>query len=178
MLNKTCRIIISSIKIMIIVITLMFAQSSVFVVENTIENSNLNKISNLTTMALKVEEFEANDLYSVIDTYTGDLTGYVFNCPLCGGTLGCLPSYNIRDGKDYYDDISYGRVKIVASSSRLSCGSIVRFNSNRVSDKPVVAIVLDRGVRGNSLDLLSPNLDYAKVVGRSSITYDVLRKGW
>ena len=42
----------------------------------------------------------------------------------------------------------------------------------------VYAIVLDRGVRGNALDLLSSDLDYALTLGRSVITYDVLREGW
>ena len=44
--------------------------------------------------------------------------------------------------------------------------------------QPVLAIVLDRGVHGNSLDLLTESLDAARVVGRSSITYDVLREGY
>lgn len=178
MVKKIFKTSLRSIQIFIIVFMFVFIKSSVFTVENVVENSNLNKVANLTTMALKVEEFEANNLYSVKDTFTGDLTGYVFNCPLCGGTLGCLPSYNIKDGRDYYDDSVYGRVNIVASSSRLACGTIVRFSNSRISSEPVIAIVLDRGVTGNSLDLLSPTLDYAKYVGRSSITYDVLRKGW
>lgn len=178
MLKKIDKYFIKPIQIFCVVFVFIFAKSSVFITEDKIENSNINKVANLTTMALKVEEFESNNLYSAKDTYTGDLTGYVFNCPLCGGTLGCLSSYNIRDGRDYYDDANYGRVKIVASSSRLACGTIVRFNSSRISNEPVIAIVLDRGVTGNSLDLLSPNLDYAKMVGRSSITYDILRKGW
>ena len=90
-----------------------------------------------------------------------------------------MPSYNIRDGKDYYVDDTYKKVKIVASSKNLPCGSIVRFESSRISPDPVIAIVLDRGVRGNALDLLSPSEEYARTnVGRSTITYDVLRLGW
>ena len=61
----------------------------------------------------------------------------------------------------------------------MPCGSIVRIYSNRISEEPTIAIVLDRGVRGNALDLLSPNLEYAySKVGRSVITYDVLRFGY
>ena len=103
----------------------------------------------------------------------------MYNCPLCSGKLACLSSYDITDGKNTYYDAEYGEVNIVASSKNLPCGSIVTFNSSRISDEKVVAIVLDRGVRGNALDFLSPSLDYAyNNIGRSSITYDVLRSGW
>ncbi len=168
------------IKLLIIIVIAIIIKSSSLVLEDVkVENENVNKVVNLSTMALKAEEFEDNDLYRSIDTFSGDLTGYTFDCPLCGGTLACKRDYNIRDGKDYYDDEQYKRVKIVASSSNLPCGSIVRFNLPNISDEPVIAIVLDRGVRGNNLDLLSPDEQYARTyVGRKSITYDVLRKGW
>ena len=43
----------------------------------------------------------------------------------------------------------------------------------------MTAIVLDRGVLGTDIDLLSPSEDYARqYVGRHKITYDVLRNGW
>ena len=83
------------------------------------------------------------------------------------------------DGTTKYTDVKYGEVNIVASSSNLPCGSIVSFYSDRVGEGRIVAIVLDRGVRGNSLDLLTPSEEYAsKYIGRSKITYDVLRSGW
>ena len=155
------------------------AKSSTNVEVAKVENENVNKTINLSTMALKVIEVEKNLKFTAIDTYTGDLTGYVYNCPLCNGTLACKPSYNIKDGTNTYVDDEYGEVYIVASSKNLPCGSIVSFYSNRISDDKIVAIVLDRGVTGNSLDFLSPSLSYAyDNIGRSSITYDVLRSGW
>ena len=160
-------------------ILLFIAKSSTNVEVAKVENENVNKTINLSTMALKVIEVEKNLKFTAIDTYTGDLTGYVYNCPLCNGTLACKPSYNIKDGTNTYVDDEYGEVYIVASSKNLPCGSIVSFYSNRISDDKIVAIVLDRGVTGNSLDFLSPSLSYAyDNIGRSSITYDVLRSGW
>ena len=97
---------------------------------------------------------------------------------MCSGRLACLPKYNVLDGTETYDDLSYGNVKIVASSKNLPCGSIVRLNKTKLSDEPVLAIVLDRGVLGNDLDLLTSNEAYAYQVGRSTVTYDVLRNGW
>lgn len=167
------------VRISIIILLLIISKASINVFEKEVENDNINKTINLSTMALKVIEVNSEDLYNSIDSYTGDLTGYVYNCPLCNGSLACSPNYNIRDGKTTYEDKDYGTVKIVASSKNLPCGSIVRFNSKRVSEEPVIAIVLDRGVRGNALDLLVPTISYAyDVIGRSTINYEVLRNGW
>lgn len=174
------KIIGLSLKLIIVCFIVFMINSSTLVYEEIkVKNENVNKVVNLSTMALKIEEIEINNIYSAKDTYTGDLTGYTFDCPLCGGTLACKSSYNIRDGRDYYVDETYKTVKIVASSKNLPCGSIVRFNVPSISPEPILAIVLDRGVRGNNLDLLSPSDEYARtMVGRKSITYDVLRKGW
>ena len=175
-MKRVCLKIIQSI---IIILFVLLSSSYVYKIESKSYSDNANKTVNLSTMALKIEEFKEDDIYGAKDTFTGDLTGYVFNCPLCNGTLGCLRSYDITDGKTTYYDEIYGEVRIVASSKNLPCGSIIRFSSKRISDEPIIAIVLDRGVRGNSLDLLSENLDYAySTVGRSVITYDVLREGW
>jgi len=179
MKNNILLIINKTIRTLIVITFIVLLSSSTTVLETTVNNENENKNVNLSTMALKVIENESNNLYSAKDTYTGDLTGYVFNCPLCNGTLACKAGYNIKDGTTTYPDKDYGNVKIVASSKNLSCGTIIRFDSKRISEDPVIAIVLDRGVLGNDIDFLSPNLDYAlNSVGRSSITYDVLREGW
>ena len=166
------------IRTMIIILFVMLSSNYVHVIENKTYSSNTNKNVNLSTMALKLEEIIENDLFSAKDTYTGDLTGYVYNCPLCTGQLACKWRYDVTDGKTTYPDETYGEVRIVASSKNLPCGTIVRFNTKRLSDKPVLAIVLDRGVRGNALDLLSKDVEFALNLGRSVITYDVLREGW
>ncbi len=157
----------------------LLANASTNFVETKFQNAATNRTINLSTMALKLEEDIKNDLYSAKDTFTGDLTGYSADCPLCGGTLACKPSYYVLDGTDtYYDDV-YGQVRIVASSKNLPCGSIVRFQHSGLSSEPIIAIVLDRGVLGNDLDLLTPSEGYAlRYVGRRSVTYDVLRQGW
>lgn len=163
----------------IIVIMLFVAKSSCNSFELRTTSDATNRTINLSTMAMKLEEDIRNDLYSAKDTYTGDLTGYNADCPLCGGTLSCKPSYYIKDGTDTYPDPVYGTVRIVASSKNLPCGTIVRFGLSSLSQDPIIAIVLDRGVLGNDLDLLTPNEYFARhYVGRKSITYDILRQGW
>lgn len=113
-------------------------------------------------------------------TLSGSLTGYAADCPQCNGTLACMPKYNVyKNNVVTYNDKGYGNVRIVASSKNLPCGSIIRFNSSRISSAPVYAIVLDRGVTGNNIDLLVESEAKAyKNVGRSKITYEVLRSGW
>ena len=167
------------VQIVVIVALVVVVDSSNTKVEMRVLNDNYNKSIDLSTMALKLKEDIANDLYRSKDTYTGDLTGYTANCPLCSGRLACLPNYNVLSGIETYQDISYGNVRIVASSNNLSCGTIIRFNKPTISQDPIIAIVLDRGVLGNDIDLLTSNLDYAySSIGRSTITYDILRNGW
>ena len=162
----------------LLILLVIFVESSNNIKETKVLNDNYNKSIDLATMAMKLKEDIANDLYSAKDTFTGDLTSYLPTCPLCSGRLACLPNYYVMDGTDTYQDISYGTVKIVASSKNLPCGSIIRLNKSKLSDEAVLAIVLDRGVLGNDLDLLTSNEAYAYQVGRSTVTYDVLRNGW
>jgi hypothetical protein len=177
--NEILKIFKKLLQIVVIVLLVIFVESSSTVKENKILNDNYNKSIDLSTMVLKLKEDIQNDLYSSKDTYTGDLTGYVADCPLCTGHLSCLPNYDVLNGNITYQDISYGNVRIVASSSNLACGTIIRFSRQSISSDPVIAIVLDRGVLGNDIDLLSSDLTYAtSSVGRSTITYDVLRNGW
>ena len=167
------------VRMSIVIFVLVVAKFDSNIKTATVENDNVNKTVNLTTMAMKIIEVEDTIKYTPIATYTGDLTGYAYNCPLCNGTLGCMPKYNIKDGTTTYNDYEYGEVKIVASSKNIACGSIVRFESSRVGEGEQFAIVLDRGVGGYALDLLTPSEEYAsKYIGRSEITYDVLRSGW
>lgn len=163
----------------IILFILVVAKSSSSLVEMKMSSEASNRTIDLSTMAMKLEEDIRNDIYRAKDTYTGDLTGYDANCPLCGGTLACMPGYYVKDGTDTYLDSIYGNVRIVASSKNLPCGTIVRFSLPSLSSEPLIAIVLDRGVLGNDLDLLTPNESFArKYVGRRSISYDILRQGW
>ena len=171
-INKTIKIILTLVAVMIIVGSSNGSQFKV-------KNSNLNLFTDLSMMALKVEENIKNDIYSAKETYEGDLTGYGADCPLCGGHLACMPSLDVLNGNIHYEDETYGSVRIVASSRNLPCGTIVKFNAPKIDENGVTAIVLDRGVIGTALDLLVENNQAAYTsVGRMRISYDVLRKGW
>ena len=124
---------------------------------------------------LELEKEEIIEEEPIIEyvKHTGDLTGYSADCPACNGTLACMPKYDVyKNGITTYNDKEHGNVSIVATSKKIPCGSIIRFNDN-------YAIVLDRGVLGYDVDLLVESEAYAiQHVGRSKITYEIIRSGW
>ena len=161
-----------------IVLLVVFVQKVTVNDKTNIVNSNLNKTLDLHAMADVIESIDYDDKYAVLDSYVGNLTGYGADCALCSGKLGCT-GQDVSDGTTTYHDKDYGKVRIVASSKNLKCGTIIKFESKRVSDQPVLAIVLDRGVGGTAIDLLTESEAFAnKHMGRSQIKYDVLREGW
>ena len=139
---------------------------------------------------LEIEEIQKNQKELYIEnkpkvgdplyTFVGELTGYVGDCPLCSGYLACPPRTNVLKKGIYYNDKKYGKIRIVASSRNYPCGTILKFNVKKLSSEPIIAIVLDRGVGGNVIDLLSDSKDYAvKKIGRvRNLNFEVLREGW
>lgn len=188
------------VKSLIMLLMVVFLESQTNTVVLNSHNNNLNKTLDLKELAIvdtndpqilayqnintQPEEViqEENEEVSdpqILASYTGKLTGYVYNCPQCSGRLACDSSIKLNNGNIHYNDNTYGEVRIVASSKDLPCGSIVRFNAPSVSDEAITAIVLDRGVSGKKLDLLTESNEYArKHVGRQTIEYDVLRMGY
>lgn len=139
--------------------------------ENIVEN-----VSYSVNLMIEDElEFEEEVIEPVVsyETHAGDLTGYSADCPACNGTLACKPAYNVyKNGVVTYNDSTYGNVRIVATSKNIPCGSIIKYND-------IYAIVLDRGVLGYDVDLLVESEDYARqYIGRSKITYEIIRSGW
>ena len=161
---------------------IFFIKKETFSISNTsvAVNNSLEK-----SLDLKIIQDNQNELYSKkthnpIYTFTGELTGYGGDCALCSGYLGCPPNINVLKKGIYYNDKTYGKVRIVASSKNYPCGTILRFNVKKLSSEPIIAIVLDRGVSGNVIDLLTESEEYAgKYVGRvKNLNFEVLREGW
>ena len=174
------KLILRSIQTIIIIIGIIaFTNNDFKKIETTVINNNLHKKVDLDMMALKVQEYHHDDLYSAKESYTGDLTGYVYNCPACTGRLACKGDLDLSNGTITYEDNEYGTLNIVASSSNLPCGTVIKFSYPKISNEEIYAIVLDRGVNGNAIDFLSESYDYAvSSVGRGTINYDVLRRGF
>ncbi len=187
---KIAKWIIKGSRVLIILLAICCLEVGTKTLENKVENENLNKSLDLGAMAAFVDNIDNQNaqqmieeknkkLDNIITTLSGNLTGYVYNCPKCSGKLACTSSLDLSNGNVFYYDETYGNVRIVASSNNLPCGSIITFEKDSISSEPVVAIVLDRGVSGNTIDLLvDSNATAYNRIGRSKITYNVIRKGW
>ena len=143
-------------------------------------NNNLDKGVDLEVIRESQKELYSQGIENPIYMFTGELTGYAGDCPLCSGYLACPPRTNVLKSGIYFNDKTYGKVRIVASSRNYPCGTILRFKVGKIQSEPITAIVLYRGVPGNVIDLLVENEEYAiKHVGRvRNLNFEVLREGW
>ncbi len=151
-------------------------ESSILIALNDNANKNVDKS---VIQASQIELYKES-IYNPLYTFMGELTGYAGDCALCSGYLACPPRTNVLKKGIYYNDKTYGKVRIVASSRNYPCGTILKFRVKKLSDEPIIAIVLDRGVGGNVIDLLTESEEYAiKHVGRvRKLEFEVLREGW
>lgn len=114
--------------------------------------------------------------FNPLTVFYGSATAYVSNCPKCSGKLACNANYDISNGNVYFYDKTYGELRIVAADRKYPCGTILLASFGEVK---TMVIVMDRGVGGNKLDLLSANLDDCKTFGyKRNIKYEVLRYGY
>lgn len=136
----------------------------------TVENSD----------AVKMIDTTSN--YPVLNSYTNlVMTGYGYDCRGC--TTGKTASgYSIRD-TIYYDDPTFGTLRIVAMDKSIPMYSIVRI-SNINGMEPILAIVLDRGggisfSKSIQIDLVVESEAIAKTtIGKKyNVTCDILRSG-
>lgn len=142
-------------------------------------NNNLTKTLEVSIIEDKQNEMYIEELLTPVSEFNGQLTAYTGDCPKCTGRLGCNYKINILESGIYFEDNEYGTVRIVASSKNYPCGTIIKFNINKL-DEEIIAIIMDRGVSGNSIDLLTDNRDYAiNNIGRiKNQNFEILRLGW
>lgn len=178
-------------KLLVLTIVIFFiGNNTVFQSNSKTINDNLDKKMsiNVITEKQKAITYEKKKkerqkaiqkLYQPISTFVGTLTGYSADCPGCSGNLACTGT-SVKNNGIYYNDKTYGKIRIVATSASYPCGTIIRFNHSSVSSKPVIAIALDRGVSGNKVDLLAESSSYAlNYIGSSyNKKFEILRLGW
>lgn len=114
-------------------------------------------------------------------TFTGQLTAYRPNCVGCTGKVSCPPRQDVTNGNIYFNDSTYGKIRIVAADSNIPCGTIVQISNVSFSSEPIIAIVLDRGgaIKGNIMDFLVTENDDMDIVGRQkNVKFETLRWGW
>ncbi len=114
-------------------------------------------------------------------SFVGEMTAYQANCVGCSGRVGCPPRQDVRNNNIYFEDTTYGTVRILAADMAIPCGSIVKVSNVTFSNEPIIGIVLDRGgaIKGNIMDFLIAETDDPNVVGRQkNVQYEILRWGW
>lgn len=123
------------------------------------------------------EEAVSNSRYFPT-SFVGKLVHYGADCPSCGGRLGCN-GQNAKNGNIYYNDAEYGKVRIVAMSSTIPCGSMIKINVDAYDPDGMYAIVLDRGVSGPMVDLLKESSKAKSPVRTvNGVTFDIVRYGY
>lgn len=114
--------------------------------------------------------------------FVGTLTGYGPDCPGCGGIVACRPNQDVRNGNIYYNDKTYGKIRILAADYSIPCGSIVHIDNYKFADNnEFIGIVLDRGsaIVGLTMDLLYPSEADTVIIGRQrNIEFSIERWGW
>lgn len=109
-------------------------------------------------------------------SFKAKLVHYGPDCASCGGHLGCN-GQNAKNGNIYYNDKEYGMIRIVAASTLIPCGSILRINLDAYDNMYV--IVLDRGVDSSMIDLLKESQRSKSPVRTvNNVVFDIVRYGY
>ncbi|MBQ8473063.1 MAG: 3D domain-containing protein [Bacilli bacterium] len=126
---------------------------------------------------------EVINTVEVLATYHGKMTGYGPDCVGCSGITAS--GRNVLNGNIYYDDKTFGTIRIVAGDKSIPFGSIIKITGINISSEPVLAIVLDRGgmigfAEGKHayFDLLYASEGDASSFGRQDATFELLRTGY
>lgn len=163
--------------------------------KNTVRNMNgvksieathiINKYDNRSqfVMPREVSNMEEVSLYgsSTPVAFVGQMTAYNPICVGCTGRVACPPGQDVRNGNIYFNDATYGKIRILAADPAIPCGSIVKVTNVSFSDQPIIGIVLDRGgaIKGNIMDFLVTETDDMDIVGRQrNVRYEILRWSW
>jgi len=141
--------------------------------DNRNQTLEVKKVSNMKEVALYGPTMPVS--------FTGQMTAYRPICKGCTGYVYCPPRQNVKNGNIYFQDNTYGKVRIMAADYAIPCGTIVKITNLTFTNEPVIGIVLDRGgaIKGNIMDFLVSEKDDTNIVGRQrNVNYEILRWGW
>lgn len=161
---------------------------------NTVSNINNVKSIEAIHMITKYnpkEELKVMEVATMSDaalygpttpiSFKGQMTAYKATCTGCTGKVYCPPRQDVRGDNIWYEDNTYGKIRILAADPNIPCGTVVNITNVSFSDEPIIGIVLDRGgaIKGNIMDFLVGPNDDMDVVGRQrNVNYEVMRWGW
>lgn len=124
-----------------------------------------------------------DDEIDVLEVITGKMSGYGPDCYGCTSNR-TASGYYVGDGNIYYEDETYGKIRIVSADSKYSFGTIVRISNISFQNEPIIAIVLDRGGaigldKKIQFDLLFEKEAEASLIGiEKNVSFEILRLGY
>lgn len=141
--------------------------------ESEIEQRSKEEQENET---IKEEREEKTD---VLDRMIGTMSGYGSDCSGCRGMTAS--GYDIKH-TIYYEDKTYGKIRILSGDKTLKFGSIIRIKNSKLGE--FIGIVLDRGGsvglgKSHLFDLLfSSEKEASSYEVSYDVTFEVLRYGY
>ena len=184
---------------LIFIITLLLIVA-LFNQEEKLVVSNINTIKSVETSRILPITTNIQDTFQVVNKFvkvtsteeilkhpnekiefSGTLTGYGPDCVGCSGNLGCAPHPNVHNGNIYFEDTSYGKIRILAADPSIPCGSIIKVSNYPYITGDFYGIVLDRGsaIKGLTMDLLYNSEQETRNLGRAyNINFQIERWGY
>lgn len=151
-----------------------------------VESSRIEKIDSVFInnkeeykKVFSVQEINLNESKKL--EFTGTLTGYGADCEGCSGIVACAPYQNVSNGNIYYEDDTYGKIRILAADKSIPCGSIIKISNYSFVAGDFYGIVLDRGsaIVGLTMDLLHDKESDTIAIGRQyNINFKIERWGF
>lgn len=125
-----------------------------------------------------VKETTPVSVQQTYKTYSGKMSFYKATCNGCSGYTST--GYNVSDGRLYYNDSTYGNVRIVAGGSEIPNYSIIRIKNSSFGSE-IYAIKLDRGGdigvgKRFLIDMLT-NTEESKGGVEYNIVVEIIREG-
>lgn len=149
--------------------------------ETSLTTSSTNTTTTKKTTKKVVKTTKKTTTKKVVKTNTNKtsgsggyrLTHYGYDCCKSGRTA---TGYDISK-TIYYNDATYGKVRIVAMCSKYKLYSIIKIKDYKLGGD-TLAIVLDRGVGCGTIDLAVKNEKTASKYGiQNNVKIEVLRNG-
>ena len=149
--------------------------------ETSLTTTNINTTETTKTTKKAIKTTKKITTKKVVKTNTNKtsgsggyrLTHYGYDCCKSGRTA---TGYDISK-TIYYNDATYGKVRIVAMCSKYKLYSIIKIKDYKLGGD-TLAIVLDRGVGCGTIDLAVKNERTASKYGiQNNVKIEVLRNG-
>ena len=143
-------------------------------INNTTTTSNTTTTKKIKTTKKVLKTTKKVVPKKVVKSTSGfRLTHYGYDCCKTGRTA---TDYDISKTQ-YYNDSTYGKVRIVAMCSKYPLYSIIKIKNYKLGGD-TLAIVLDRGVGCGTIDLAVKNEKTASKYGiQNNVQIEILRKG-